>query len=93
MSLMEILLLLVVATVCGAIARALAGSYGGSFLVSTAFGFIGALLGFWMARGLNWPEPFLLELGRVHFPVLWSIVGGIMFVAILSLFRWRRRSY
>jgi uncharacterized membrane protein YeaQ/YmgE (transglycosylase-associated protein family) len=59
-------------------------------LGSIALGFIGALLGLWLARALALPEPFALRVGGEIFPVLWSIVGAALFSAVLGLFTRRR---
>ena len=81
----EFLVLLLVAGVCGALGQAVTGFSRGGILVSIALGFIGALLGVAMARALELPEPFLLQIGDVKFPIIWSIAGAALFVAILSL--------
>src|ERR1700741_4473746 len=58
MSLLAFLMLLLVAGVCGSIGRSIAGySHTGCF-TSVALGFIGALLGLWLARALHLPELF-----------------------------------
>ncbi len=54
-------------------------------MVSIALGFIGALLGPWMAHQLKLPEPFMLHISGQSFPVLWSIIGAAVFVAIIHL--------
>ncbi len=91
MSLPEILILLVIAAVCGAIGKAIAGGVRGGLIVSIVLGFIGALLGPWVALQLKLPEPFLISVGGHRFPVLWSIIGASLFVAIIHLFSRRRR--
>jgi uncharacterized membrane protein YeaQ/YmgE (transglycosylase-associated protein family) len=58
--------------------------------MSTALGFIGALLGPWVARQLGLSEPFLLQLGSQSFPIVWSIIGAALFVALLHLISGRR---
>jgi uncharacterized membrane protein YeaQ/YmgE (transglycosylase-associated protein family) len=90
MSLTSLLLLLVIAAVCGALGKAIAGSVRGGLIVSIALGFIGALLGPWVARALKLPEPFMLNIGGQPFPVLWSIIGAALFVAIIHLVSRRR---
>lgn len=90
MSLTSLLLLLVIAAVCGAIGKAIAGSARGGLVVSTVLGFIGALLGPWVARKLQLPEPFMVTIGGHPFPVLWSIIGAALFVAIIHLLSRRR---
>jgi uncharacterized membrane protein YeaQ/YmgE (transglycosylase-associated protein family) len=91
MSFPAILLLIVIAAVCGALGKAIAGSVRGGLVVSIALGFIGALLGPWVARALKLPEPFMVSIGGYPFPVLWSIIGAALFVAIIHLFS--RRSW
>jgi uncharacterized membrane protein YeaQ/YmgE (transglycosylase-associated protein family) len=85
MTIWEFLLLLLVAGVCGAIGQAIAGYSRGGIVVSIAVGFIGALLGMWMSRALGLPELFAIELGGTAFPVVWSIAGSALFVALISL--------
>ena len=85
-----LLLLLLIAGVCGAIGKAIAGGTHGGCLVSIVLGFIGALLGPWLAHLLKLPEPLTLHLGGQAFPVLWSIIGAALFVAIVHLFSRRR---
>jgi uncharacterized membrane protein YeaQ/YmgE (transglycosylase-associated protein family) len=90
MSLTSLLLLLLIAAVCGALGKAIAGSARGGLIVSIVLGFIGALLGPWFARLLKLPEPFMVTIGGHPFPVLWSIIGAALFVAIIHLVSRRR---
>ena len=85
MTLFEILLFLIVALICGGIARALGGGTRGGCLVSLAVAFIGALLGGKLAQLAGLPEPFMLVLGGRSLPIVWSIIGGAVFVAVLRL--------
>lgn len=89
-SLPALLVLIVIASICGAIGQAIAGGSRGGLIVSTALGFIGALVGPWVARSLSLPEPFTVIIGGYPFPVLWSIIGAALFVAVIHLFsrRW-----
>jgi uncharacterized membrane protein YeaQ/YmgE (transglycosylase-associated protein family) len=90
MSVLDWVILLVVAGVCGALGQAIVGYSRGGCLVSVALGFIGALLGTWIARALNFPLLFQLEIGDQPFPVVWAIIGAALFVALLSLLTRRR---
>ncbi len=92
MSLLELLFLLVVAAICGSIGQAIAGYSRGGCLVSIALGFIGALFGRWIAGALDLPLVFTLNLGGHSFPVLWSIIGAAVFVAIINLISGSPRS-
>lgn len=86
MSVTSLLLLLLIAAVCGAIGKAIAGGVRGGLIVSIALGFIGALVGPWIARSLHLSEPFMVTIGGQQFPVLWSIIGAALFVAVIHLF-------
>jgi uncharacterized membrane protein YeaQ/YmgE (transglycosylase-associated protein family) len=90
MSLTAFIILLVVAGICGAIGRTLVGYSHGGCLGSIALGFIGALLGLFIARGLHLPELVTWQIGGERFPVVWSIVGSALFVAVLSMLTRRR---
>jgi uncharacterized membrane protein YeaQ/YmgE (transglycosylase-associated protein family) len=90
LSLPALLILLVIAAVCGALGKALAGEVRGGLLVSIVLGFVGALLGPWVAGKLELPEPFLISIGGHPFPVLWSIIGAALFVALIHLVSRRR---
>ena len=80
-----LILLIVIAAVCGAIGQALAGGARGGLIVSTALGFIGALLGPRLAAQLGLSEPLVVQISGHPFPVLWSIIGAALFVAIIHL--------
>ena len=90
MSLIDFLLLLLVAGICGALGEAIAGYSRGGCLVSIVLGFIGALVGTWLARALVLPSLFVVQIGGQEFPIIWSILGAALFVALLSLVAPRR---
>jgi len=81
----QFIILLLIAAVCGAVGQAIAGYTMGGLLVSIGIGFIGALLGGYIARQAKLPEPLTVKVGSNDFPVVWSIVGSVLFVVILSL--------
>ena len=85
-----LILLVVIAAVCGAIGKAIAGGARGGLIVSTALGFIGALIGPWVAARLKLPEPLTVNISGHPFPVVWSIIGAALFVAIIHLISRRR---
>lgn len=85
MTLLDVLILLVVSGICGALGQAIAGYSRGGCLVSIALGFIGALLGMWIARLMGLPELFPVRIGGTSFPIIWSIIGSALFVAVLTL--------
>ena len=85
MSLIDLLVLLLIAGLCGALGQAISGYTRGGCLVSIALGFIGALLGGWIARRAQLPELFAVSVGGMSFPIVWSIIGAALFVAVISL--------
>jgi uncharacterized membrane protein YeaQ/YmgE (transglycosylase-associated protein family) len=92
MSVLEfLLLLLLVAGICGSLAQALVGYSHGGCLVSIVLGFIGALIGTWLAQKAGLPELFNIQLGGRNFPIIWSIIGAALFSAVLSLITRRPR--
>lgn len=90
MTVLEFLLLLLIAGICGAIGQAIAGSSRGGILVSIAVGFIGALLGSWMSSQLGLPELLSVNVGGKSFPIVWSIIGAVVFVTIVGLLTKKR---
>jgi len=85
MTVLDVIVLLLIAGVCGAIGQAISGFSRGGCLVSIALGFIGAVLGMWLSRQLGLPELFSVHIGSTNFPIVWSIIGSALFVAIISL--------
>jgi uncharacterized membrane protein YeaQ/YmgE (transglycosylase-associated protein family) len=85
MTILDVIVLLLIAGVCGAIGQAISGFSRGGCLVSIALGFIGAVLGMWLSRQLGLPELFSVHIGSTNFPIVWSIIGSALFVAIISL--------
>lgn len=90
LSLESLIILLIVAAVAGAIGQKLAGYSRGGLLTSIALGFIGALLGSWIARQFHWPEIYTLQVGHTNFPIVWAILGAALFVALLGWLKQRR---
>ena len=87
MTILDFLILLLVAGVCGSLAQSLAGYSHGGCLVSIVLGFIGALLGTYLAREAGLPELFAVKVGDRTFPVIWSIIGAALFSAVLALLK------
>jgi uncharacterized membrane protein YeaQ/YmgE (transglycosylase-associated protein family) len=85
-----LIVLIVIAALCGALGKALAGGGGGGLITSIALGFIGAILGPWVAAQLHLAEPLVLQVGGQPFPIVWSIIGAALFVALLHVMSGRR---
>lgn len=80
MSLIDLVCMLIIAFVCGAISQSLAGGSRGGCLVTIALGFVGALIGTWIGKNLGLPELINFK----GFPIVWAIMGGALFSAILG---------
>jgi len=82
MTVLEFILYLVVAGICGALARAFAGGTPGGFLISILVGFLGAFLGVWIAHMAHLPRLVVVSVEGHPFPIVWSIIGGMILVAV-----------
>ena len=89
MSILHFLLLLLIAGICGSLGKALGGFSRGGWLVSIGLGFVGALIGTWLAHLAKLPSVFVVDIEGQPFPVVWSILGSALFVAVLG-WLWRR---
>lgn len=87
MSLTELIILLIIAAICGGIGQSLAGYDLGGCLVSIVVGFIGAWIGLWLAGKLGLPEIFAIKVGGRTFPIIWAIVGSALFTLVMALLR------
>ena len=88
-------MLLLVGAICGAIAEMIVGFSAGGFLASIAIGFLGALIGTWLAARLGLPSVFALTIGGYTIEILWAILGAIILLLVISFFRrgYYRRPY
>jgi uncharacterized membrane protein YeaQ/YmgE (transglycosylase-associated protein family) len=89
-TLLQLIVLVAIAATCGAVGKALGGGSRGGLIVSTALGFVGAMLGPWAAHQLHLSEPLVLHVSGESFPIVWSIIGAALFVALLHLMSGRR---
>jgi uncharacterized membrane protein YeaQ/YmgE (transglycosylase-associated protein family) len=80
-----LVVLLVIAGVCGAIGRAIGGGTRGGFLVSIVVGFVGAVFGLFVANQMGLPEVLRVNIDGHSFPIVWSIIGAALFVALAHL--------
>ncbi len=90
MTLLDFIVLLIIAGVAGALGQAIAGYSRGGCLVSIALGLVGAILGLWLARAMALPALFTIRVGTADFPLVWAIIGAALFVAVISLITRRR---
>jgi uncharacterized membrane protein YeaQ/YmgE (transglycosylase-associated protein family) len=94
MTILEFIILLVIAAICGALGQAIAGYSLGGWVITTVVGFIGAFIGTWLARAIGLPELLMVNIGGEPFPIVWAIIGSALFAAIVALItRPARRTY
>ncbi|MAO65607.1 MAG: hypothetical protein CL666_11470 [Balneola sp.] len=92
MSIFGFLLLLLIAAICGGIGQSISGYSFGGCLVTSGVGFIGAILGKWIATELGLPELWTIVISGNPFPVIWSIIGAALFTSVLgALIRGRNK--
>ncbi len=93
MDILGLLILLLIAGICGVIAEMIVGFSPGGFLISIVVGIIGAYLGSWLAGVLGLPPVLRVSslipgsAGTLDFDIVWSILGAILLLLIVSLFR------
>lgn len=81
----DILISLIIAGIAGSIARSISGFSRGGCIISIVVGFIGAIIGTWLARELQLPDPLDITIRGTTYNLLWTIIGAVIFTAVLSL--------
>jgi uncharacterized membrane protein YeaQ/YmgE (transglycosylase-associated protein family) len=87
MTILGVLVLLIIAAICGSIGQSLAGYDLGGCLVSIVVGFIGAYIGIWLAGKMGLPEIFAINIEGKSFPIVWAIIGSALFTLVMALIR------
>ncbi len=87
MGIIELLILLVIAGICGALAELVVGFSPGGFVVSIVVGLIGAYLGNALGEYLRLPELLPITVGDHTIGVVRAILGSIVLLLVISLFR------
>ena len=91
MSILEVAIYIAVAGVCGLFGQFLSGYSRGGCPVSFVMALVGAFLGPRVAAAMGWPEPLVLPIGAVAFPIVSSVVGALVLVLIVNLLTHKRR--
>lgn len=95
-TLLGFLAALVLSLIVGVIAQSIVG-YPGGLLAATGTGFVGALIGIWLAHATGLPELLAVNIGGMRFPIAWALLGAILLLAVVSLIsgggRFVRRRY
>ncbi len=87
MTIIGLLLLLLVGAICGAVAEAIVGWSPGGFLASAGVGFLGALLGTWLARALGLPSILAVRIETVTIEIVWAVLGAVLLLLVVSMVR------
>ena len=92
MSLFGLLVLLLIAAICGGIGQSISGYSLGGCLVSIVVGFIGAFIGKWLASELGLTFLLPIDIEGETFPIIWSIIGSAVFTLLIGIItRGRKR--
>jgi len=83
--------MLIIASITGSIGARIAGRKNMGCLASIVLGFIGALIGTFIARELDLPLFPWIRFGEQPFPILWAVLGSALFVVFLNFFLKTRR--
>ena len=78
---LHLLLVGLVAALCGSLGAAIAGREGGGCLRSMALGLVGSAVGTAIGRWSGLPRILTFH----DFPVVWAIMGSALFVALVGL--------
>lgn len=87
MTWVDIVIYVVVAAICAAIAGSLLGVRAGGFLAACFIGVVGAFLGTWLAGKLGLPELFVLRIDSAAIPIVWTITGSFLLLLVIGLLR------
>jgi uncharacterized membrane protein YeaQ/YmgE (transglycosylase-associated protein family) len=77
----SIIITIIVAALCGALAQLIVGFTRGGCLTSILAGIVGALLGNWLAAWLRMPNILVIE----GVDIVWTFIGALIFVAALAV--------
>lgn len=80
-----LLLLLLIAAICGGIGQSIAGYSLGGCVISIVVGFIGALIGKWLAAKMGLTFILPVEISGETFPIIWSIIGSALFSVAIGI--------
>ena len=87
MGIFDFIILLFIASICGGIGQSIGGFKLGSCgcLMSAIVGFIGAIIGKWIAVELEFAQIWKVHIDGQPFPIIWSIIGSALLTALLGM--------
>ena len=86
MNLIDVLLMAIVGIICGSVAQLTSSYSRGGWIANLGFGFLGAMAGVVASRLFNAPEIYDLKMRAVNFPIMYAIIGSVLFVAVIGFF-------
>ena len=84
MGVLDFVILLVIAGVCGFLATQLMGARRVNIVVMVALGFAGALVGKLIYGYFHLPPIWVLWIGGNPFPVVWAVIGAAVVVGLFT---------
>lgn len=84
MNLMDLLMLVVIAGVCGYIGGQLMGAKRMNLVVMVILGFVGATAGKLLASFFHLPLLWELKIAGNSFPIVWAVIGSIVVVGLFT---------
>ncbi|MDX1586050.1 MAG: GlsB/YeaQ/YmgE family stress response membrane protein [Balneolaceae bacterium] len=85
MSFSGLLILMLIAAICGGIGQSISGYSMGGCLISIVVGFVGAFIGKWLATELGLTYLLPVNIDGETFPIIWSIIGSALFTLVIGL--------
>lgn len=85
MSFSGLLILLLIAAICGGIGQSISGYSMGGCLISIVLGFVGAFIGKWLAAELGLTYLLPVNIDGETFPIVWSIIGSALFTLVIGI--------
>lgn len=85
MSQTDILLTAVVGLFCGILGQLTCSNSRGALNLNLVFGCLGAAAGVVLSRMLNAPEIYNIAIQTTRFPVIYALIGSVLFVAAIGI--------
>jgi uncharacterized membrane protein YeaQ/YmgE (transglycosylase-associated protein family) len=91
MSILEVIILLVVAAIAGIVSQKITNVQTGGLVMSIILGFVGAWLGRTLSNALTIGDPIHINVVGHSFPVLWTLTGAALANLIVGWIQARGR--
>jgi uncharacterized membrane protein YeaQ/YmgE (transglycosylase-associated protein family) len=85
MGLVDLLMLLALSAFFGFVGAQLMGHRKVNVVMMIIFGFVGALIGRWVATYFHLPAIYVVNVGGSSFDLVWSMGGCLLVIAVVGL--------